>query len=100
MLKQLRQRYQITAIVVSEGLKPACLANNNEITPLKKSHAVWQEVEKMQKGKGNLNVYKAILREYGSRFYQQEIINATNAVADSNFFIAPFLVAPQLASFY
>ena len=75
------------------------MATNNEITPLKKSHAVWQEVDKMQKGK-NLNVYKTILREYGSRFYQQEIINATNAVADSEFFIAPFLVAPQLASFY
>ena len=48
----------------------------------------------------NMEVYKAILRAYGSRFYQQEIINATKAVADSTFFIAPFLATPQLAQFF
>ena len=99
MLDELRKRFQVSTVVVLEGLKPASLAGNNDITPLKKSHAIWTEVQQM-KGKSNLNVHRAILREYGSRFYQQEIINATNAVADCSFFIAPFLASPQIAQFY
>ena len=100
MLTELRQRLQITVIVVLEGLKPASLSGNNDTTPLKKSHAIWSEVQQIKSDKGSMNVYRAILREYGSRFYQQEIINATNAVADCSFFIAPFLASPQIAQFY
>ena len=47
-----------------------------------------------------MEVYKTILHEYGSRFYQQEIINATRAVPNCSFFIAPFLATPQLAQFF
>ena len=100
MLTELRQRFQINIVVVLEGLKPAALAGNNDITPLKKSHAVWTEVQNIKPEKGNMSVYRALLREYGSRFYQQEIINATNEVADCSFFIAPFLASPQIAQFY
>ena len=47
-----------------------------------------------------MDVFKVICQQYGSRFYQQEIINATNAVKNCSFFIAPFFASAQLACFY
>ena len=48
-----------------------------------KAKACWSTV------KEKAHLYKRFLREFGSRFYQQEIINATKAVQDCQFFVAP-----------
>lgn len=45
-------------------------------------------------------LFKEILKQYGSRFYHQEIINATKAVDKCKFFIAPYLATPQIVKFF
>lgn len=108
ILSMFWSRYQITVVVVLEGLKPACLADSSddhEMKSLKKSHAIWQAVKKCKdEGKGseatNGAVLKSILREYGSRFYMQEVINATKEVPNCTFFVAPYTQTAQLAQFY
>jgi len=44
-------------------------------------------------------LFRKILDEYGSRFYQEEIIKATKAVENCSFFIAPYSACAQLVQF-
>ena len=98
-------RFQISVVVVIEGLRPACISEGNsdhEISSLKKSHKLWQQVRQASSSDtlSNDAVFKAILTEYGSRFYMQEIVNATKKVPNCNYFIAPYLQTTQIAQFY
>jgi hypothetical protein len=45
-------------------------------------------------------VFRTILTEYGSRFYQEEIIAAVKQVHGCSFFVAPFSSSAQLVQFY
>lgn len=98
-------RYQIQVVVVLEGLRPACLASDDqdhEARSLKKSQKIWQTLKECQTANKDNNqtnqlVYKAILKEYGGRFYSQEVINATKKVPNCSFFVAPYTATAQLA---
>ena len=102
------QRYNIEVVVVLEGLRPACLNESNqdhEIMALKKSHKIWTKIMKCKENEENIQatndiIFKQILQEYGSRFYMQEVINATKEVPNCTFFVAPYLQTPQIAQFY
>ena len=101
-------RFGINVVVVLEGMRPEFLAGDNqthEISTLKKSHRIWEKVqecktEKKDSQQTNDVIFKSILAEYGSRFYMQEVINATKECTNCTFFVAPFLQTPQLAQFY
>ena len=98
ILSMFWSRFNIQVVVVLEGLRPSCLAESSqdhEVSSLKKSHQVWQTlVDCRNAGKDEAStteaVFKAILQVYGSRFYMQEVINATKAVANCTFFVAPY----------
>jgi len=92
-------KYQIEPVVVLSGLKPAFLSE--ERSSLIKSYSFWSEAVALQSSEGSQDaLFQRILAEYGSRFYQQEILNATKAVKNCSFFIAPFLATPQLVQFF
>ena len=80
--------------MVIDGLKPKCVAS--ETASLTKSKAVWDAVKQSQEDDlkntpATKNaVFRKILDEYGSRFYQDEVINAVKNVQGCEFFIAPF----------
>lgn len=82
-----------------EGLRPALLGNEDEheINCLKKSQAIWESVAASAQGSADSRVFESILREYGSRFYAQEITSAAREVEKCSVFTAPYLAAPQMA---
>ncbi len=77
-----------------DGLRPKCVAS--ETASLTKSKAIWDAVkqskdEELKHSPAAKNaVFCKILDEYGSRFYQEEVINAVKNVEGCEFFIAPF----------
>ena len=100
-------RYGIHVVVVLEGLRPQCLAEqeDHETRVLKMSHEVWSTVQASKEGgrseaETQKAVFKSILQVYGSRFYMQEVINATKSVQGCSFFVAPYTTTAQLAQFY
>mmetsp|Transcript_30657 Transcript_30657/g.37917 ORF Transcript_30657/g.37917 Transcript_30657/m.37917 type:complete len:168 (+) Transcript_30657:85-588(+) len=101
-------RFGIHVVVVLEGLRPSCLADSvqlHEIKTLKKSHKIWSTLKSCKnEGKNEADkknaVFKAILQVYGSRFYMQEVINATKVVENCSFFVAPYTATAQLAQFF
>ena len=91
--------------MVIEGLRPACLEDSeqdHEVKALQKSQRLWNLV-KDNKAKNvseadmNSSVFQALLKEYGSRFYLQELINATKMARNCTYFVAPFTQTAQLA---
>ena len=95
ILGKLKEKWNISVIVVLDGLKPACVSS--EIRTLEKSLNVWKELANGSISSADL--FKRILDQYGSRFYDQEIINATKQVEGASFFVAPYLASQQLTYF-
>ena len=101
-------RYGISVVVVIEGLRPACLSTSSQdhdIQAIQKSHKIWDKLSECKAAKKdpadtNDALFRCILEQYGSRFYIQEIINATKEVPNCTFFVAPFTQTAQLAQFY
>ena len=90
-------RYEISVVVVLEGMRPAFIdaGQDYEMKSIKRSHKLWELVrqcktENRDAQSTNEAVFKTILGEYGSRYYMQEVINATRAANQASFFIAPF----------
>jgi hypothetical protein len=73
---------------VLDGLTPSYLSAKEKI--LEKSKNVWL---KQQAGDSNDKLKVEFLRNYGVRFYHQEILNASQA-GKCDFFVAPYLASP------
>ena len=71
-----------------DGLTPRYLSEKEKI--LEKSKNIW---DKQQFGETNDNLKIEFLKNYGVRFYYQEILNAAQT-ANSEFFVAPYLSSP------
>lgn len=78
-----------------DGIRPKCVVSRNEA--LLKSERIWNAAKEADAAK---SVFAKIVEEYGSRFYQEEIINATKKVKNCSFFIAPYHASAQLVQFF
>jgi hypothetical protein len=98
IIKHFKQTWNITLLVVLDGLMPK-FVSDRQLNVLQKSLKIWDMLQQTQEQGSNENLFMQLLDTYGARCFLNEVVNAC-VETQTEYFIAPYHSTPQLVHFF